>query len=52
MSRNSVSPKNSTNKISPSANSTLSSDRIRMPLLTPEVTEMVAMITESRISAA
>ncbi|MNE87997.1 hypothetical protein D3C80_1852540 [compost metagenome] len=52
MSRNSVLPKNSRNRISPSASSTLSSDKIRMPLLTPDVTDTVAMITESRISAA
>ena len=43
---------NSTNRISPSARATFSSESTRMPLSTPEVTEMVAMITDSAISAA
>ena len=52
LSRNSVSPINRTNRISPRASTTLSSERIRMPLSTPEVTEMVAIMTDSTISAA
>ena len=52
LSRNEVSPINSTNRISPSASATFSSESTRIPLSTPEVTEMVAMITDSAIRAA
>ena len=52
LSRNEVSPINSTNRIRPSASATFSSDSTRMPLSTPDVTEMVAIMTESAISAA
>lgn len=51
LSRNEVSPINSTNRINPSASATLSSDNTRMPS-TPEVTEIVAMITDKDVSAA
>ncbi len=46
-----MSPTNSTNKISPSASATFSS-RAHGSLSTPAVTEMVAIITDSAISAA
>ncbi|CSS67034.1 Uncharacterised protein [Shigella sonnei] len=47
-----MSPINNTNRINPSASATLSSDNTRMPLSTPEVTEIVAIITDKAISAA
>ena len=47
-----MSPINSTNRISPNASATFNSESTRIPLSTPEVTEMVAIITDSAISAA
>ncbi|MCY1368189.1 hypothetical protein D9M69_551560 [compost metagenome] len=52
LSRNTVSPASSTKPISAMASSTFSSDRRRMPLLTPETVDSVAINTDSRISSA